>query len=124
MRRTAPRVMPTFSRATVVAEKLEAIVHLGMANSRMKDYFDLRALVSEGELKGDVLAEAIRATFARRRTALPTEVPVGLSDAFAADPAKRNQWQGFVRRNRLDAPSLGEVVAELRSFFAPVLLVR
>jgi len=120
-----PPRLRVYPRAAVVAEKLEAIVSLGMANSRMKDYFDLRALAREGALDAPRLAQAIAATFARRGTALPANVPLGLSDEFAADPTKRAQWQGFLNRNRLTAPALDEVVAEVREFLAePLRLAR
>lgn len=120
----APRLR-VYPRASVVAEKLEAIASLGMGNSRMKDYFDLRVLAHEGALDERQVAEAIAATFARRGTALPKDVPLGLSDEFARDAAKRGQWQGFLRKNRLDAPSLEEVVADIRRFAAaPVALAR
>ena len=109
----------------MVAEKLEAIVSLGMANSRMKDYFDLRALAREGVLDAPLLAQAIAATFARRGTALPVAIPLGLSDEFAADRTKRAQWQGFLNRNQLTAPALDAVMAELREFLVePLQLAR
>ena len=116
----APRLR-VYPRATVVAEKLEAIASLGMANSRLKDYFDLRALAREGKLDDRLLADAIAATFERRGTALPQDLPVGLSDEFARDAAKRTQWAAFLSRNRLEAPGLDEVVAEVRTFVSEPL---
>lgn len=120
----APRLR-AYPRATVVAEKVEAMVSLGMANSRMKDYFDVRALAREGALNAGLLADAIAATFARRGTALPIAVPLGLSEEFARDAGKLNQWKAFLRKNRLDAPALEQVVAEVRDFMAePMRLAR
>lgn len=116
----APRLR-AYPRASVAAEKLEAIVSIGMANSRMKDYFDLRALAREGVLDAAVLADAVAATFARRGTALPSEMPLGLSDEFAQDASKRAQWKAFLGKNRLDAPELAHVVAEVRHFVADPL---
>ena len=80
----APRLR-AYSKYTVVAEKFEALCALGMANSRMKDYFDLWMLLRDGDLDDTELTHAIEATFTRRRTALPEGVPAGLSDAFASD---------------------------------------
>ena len=120
----APRLR-AYPRATVVAEKLEAMVSLGMANTRMKDYFDVRALAREGTLDARLLGDAIAATFGRRGTALPTGVPLGLSEEFARDPTKLNQWKAFLRKNQLDAPALDEVIAEVRDFLAePMRLAR
>jgi hypothetical protein len=120
-----PPRLRVYPRATVVAEKLEAMVSLGMANSRMKDYFDLRALAREGVLDARLLGEAIAATFQRRGTALPIGVPLGLSDEFARDATKRAQWKAFLGKNRLDAPMLDEVIMEIRDFvLEPLRLAR
>lgn len=105
-----------YSRGSVVAEKLHAIVLLGVGNSRMKDYFDLRAMAREGVLDPDQLAGAISATFARRRTVVPVEMPSGLSEGFGNDPASQAQWKAFLTRNRLEGPAFAEVVREVREF--------
>jgi hypothetical protein len=110
-----------YPRETVVAEKLHAMVFLGVRNSRMKDYFDVRALLREGEMDATQLARAITATFAQRRTALPEDVPAALSDAFASDETRQAQWRAFLNRNRIEAPSLQEVVAEIRTRLAALL---
>jgi len=111
----APRIH-VYPRTSVFAEKLEAIASLGLANSRMKDYFDLRALVQEGALDNAVLGDAIAATFARRGTPLPEELPVGLTGEFAQDAARRAQWQAFLGKNGLAGPSLARVVTEVGEF--------
>ncbi len=118
----APR-MRVYPRETAFAEKLEAMALLGMVNSRMKDYFDLLALAREGRVDPQVLAEAIHATFARRGTPLPDHLPTGLTEAFALDQGKRAQWRAFLSRNRLEAPDLEIVVAELALFVAPAVRV-
>lgn len=99
---------------TVIAEKYEAIVSLGMANTRLKEYFDLWFLATYAEIDEAVLPQAIQATFARRRTKVPKAAPLGLSDAFAASPIKQQQWQAFLSKSKLIAPGLTEVTAELR----------
>lgn len=109
---TAPlRVYP---KATVVAEKLHAICVLGITNSRMKDYFDLDLLLQDDAVDDDELRRAVAATFGRRHSPLPADLPVGLSDAFGADVGKRTQWAAFLRKNRLDATDLAAVVRRLR----------
>jgi predicted nucleotidyltransferase component of viral defense system len=105
------RVYPAY---TVIAEKLHAIVVLGMANSRLKDYYDLNVLLQRETLDQKVLGRAIHATFERRQTSVPKEIPVGLSDEFANDPSKRTQWAAFLRKNELAETSLADVVATLR----------
>lgn len=106
---------------TVVSEKLEALVSLGIANSRMKDYFDLWVLAQNADIEGEVLCDAIRATFAQRGTALPDDVPFGLGDAFAQEQQKQTQWEAFLRKNALTELRLPEVVAGLREFLSPPL---
>jgi predicted nucleotidyltransferase component of viral defense system len=81
-----------------IAEKYHAMVELGLTNSRMKDYFDIAFLAGSREFEGETLGRAIRGTFARRQTPLPSTLPQGLQEAFAADAQKRSQWQAFVRR--------------------------
>lgn len=122
---TPAPVLRTYPRETVVSEKLEAIVSLGMANSRMKDFYDLRALAREGRVDSEVLVQALRATFDRRGTPVPEGVPPGLSDEFANDLPKIALWKGFLARNRLEAPTLLEVVTEVRAALAePMRLAR
>jgi hypothetical protein len=99
----------------VVAEKFEAIVSLGMANSRLKDYFDLWVLLTTQEFDSALLNQAISATLTRRQTTLPTAIPVGLSAAFGEDAQKNKQWQAFLQKNQLQAPTLSVVVEVLRS---------
>lgn len=108
---------------TTIAEKVHAMVTLGRTNSRMKDFFDLHALAMRKEFHGVVLTDAVRATFGRRRTALPTEPPVAFTGDFAAVEGKRAQWTGFVRRNRLRAApeNLDGVIELLRIFAVPIL---
>jgi hypothetical protein len=95
-----------YPRYTVIAEKFHAIASLGIANSRMKDFFDLWVLTRHSELDPTILRRAITATFARRGTALPTSIPVGLSEEFAGDGAKQVQWRAF----------MSEINSQRRSF--------
>lgn len=112
--------MKTYPPETVVAEKFQAIVDLGLANSRMKDFFDLLYLLESREFDGHELSRAIAATFRRRQTALPQEIPTGLSHAFAADSYKMAQWDAFLRKIGVDrSRSLIEVVERLVTFLLP-----
>ncbi|MDQ3525851.1 MAG: nucleotidyl transferase AbiEii/AbiGii toxin family protein [Chloroflexota bacterium] len=110
-----------YAPETVVAEKLHAVVVLGARNSRMKDYYDLHALIEAGIPDASQLIDAITATFQRRGTLLPTAVPLGLDENFALDGARQAQWAAFLDRNRLDAPELGQVLDVLRRYLEPPL---
>lgn len=106
---------------TVIAEKFHAMVALGRANSRMKDYYDVWMLMSRFELEPERLRQAIVATFTRRATAVPSVVPDGLSDAFATDPGKQRQWNAFVRNLAGPVPAFGLIVSGLRQRLAGFL---
>ena len=107
-------ILRVYPRYTVIAEKFEALISLGMINTRLKDYFDLWVILTTAELDQKLLAEAIAATLARRQTTLPSSTPIGLSDEFSSDSKKVAQWDAFIKKNNLDAPRLEVVVAFLR----------
>lgn len=109
--------LKVYPKETVIAEKLETIVSLGIANSRMKDYFDLSILLGESILEEDVLVSAIMQTFARRQTSIPPGVPIGLSQDFCDEKAKVSQWRAFLAKNKLEAPSLAAVVETIRECY-------
>jgi predicted nucleotidyltransferase component of viral defense system len=118
----SPPLLLAYPRETVVAEKFQAMVQLGIANSRMKDFYDLWVMSRQFEFAGTVLAEALRRTFARRATAIPVEAPLALTAEYADDAMKQKQWAGFVNRLRLTARdlTLPEVIQALREFLQPV----
>jgi hypothetical protein len=119
----APKLL-TYPPETVVAEKFEAIVKLGMANSRMKDFYDLHFIAQTFSFECMSLAEAIRRTFEHRRTALPDGVPTSLTPAFLEDGQKRSDWDAFLRRSiPAGAPSLPEVGALIAGFVLPAVRV-
>ncbi len=117
----ATPVVRAYPRETVVAEKWQAMVALGLANSRMKDFFDLFVLSRAFPFNGQSLTNAIAATFARRGTALPPAPPIALTPAFSGDTAKRQQWQAFIRRGGISGgtPPLDQITAALASFLMP-----
>ena len=114
----APRLQ-AYARETVIAEKFQAMVMLGRANTRLKDFYDIWVLSTSYDFAGDRLARAISATFERRKTALPTELPDALTRTFAQDQMKRQQWEALLREISGQAPSLEEVVRDLAAFLMP-----
>jgi hypothetical protein len=110
-----------YSRESTIAEKFETMVKLGILNSRMKDFFDIWLMSRQFDFDGTILLEAITKTFSTRGTKIPAE-PLALTDGFAEDSAKANQWRGFVRRNRLSDPpkDLAEVIVSIGAFLKPI----
>lgn len=106
---------------TVVAEKLEAAVSLGIDNSRMKDFYDLHWLQSHLNFDGAVLIEAVANTFARRGTEVPGETPMAFTGEFCNDEQKLVQWNAFLRKGKLTLMPLDEVVGDLAQFLLPVI---
>ena len=108
-----------YARETVIAEKFQAMVALGRANSRMKDFYDIWILSKSFDFAGDRLARAIAATFARRETAVPVDLPDALTPAFANDEQKQRQWNAFVRDVSANPGSFEDVVTSLAEFLMP-----
>lgn len=93
--------LKAYSQEAVVAEKFHAMVHRGIANSRMKDFYDLWVLATKHQFNAQSLEEAISATFKRRATELPIEPPLALTNEFANDSVKMTQWKAFLRKSKL-----------------------
>ncbi|RJR30023.1 MAG: nucleotidyl transferase AbiEii/AbiGii toxin family protein [Candidatus Latescibacterota bacterium] len=116
-----PHVL-VYPREAVVAEKLEAIVSLGFANSRMKDFYDVHVLALNFAFEGATLSKAVRATFLRRGTPIPEGEPLALTREFMSARERQIQWSAFLRRGRLVAPpDAGELADALQRFLMPVL---
>ncbi len=116
-----PPIIRAYRPETVVSEKLQAMVHLGTANSRMKDFYDLHLLAETHVFHRDHLAKAIRATFKRRATPIPETAPTAFSTEFVNE-SKKKQWTAFLGKNGIHgAPDLGEITAHLAEFLMPAL---
>ncbi|MCB9897560.1 MAG: nucleotidyl transferase AbiEii/AbiGii toxin family protein [Planctomycetes bacterium] len=116
-----PRIK-AYPPEAVVAEKLEAMVRLGLVNSRMKDIHDLWTLARTRAFDGPVLARSIEVTFRRRATPLPLAAPVTLTDVFAQDASRRTLWAAFLGRADLDEPrELSDAIVGVARFAQPIL---
>lgn len=105
----APNIR-AYPPATVIAEKFQAMVALGVLNGRMKDYYDLWAIPRALDIAADDLDAAITATFARRQTAIPTERPPGLSSEMVDDEVKQRQWRAYAASVELENVSLESII--------------
>ncbi len=112
------RIYPVY---VVIAEKFQAMVMLGIANSRMKDFYDIKTIASTMELDGSILLEAIKGTFERRKTDIKSEGLYVFSDDFKQDKGKQTQWAAFLNKNSLETETnFSEVVYEIQQFIEPV----
>jgi predicted nucleotidyltransferase component of viral defense system len=114
----APRLR-AYARETVVAEKFQAMVVLGRANTRMKDFYDIWLLSKSFVFETGRLSQAIAATFERRRTRIPIQPPDALTPEFAADPLKQRQWRAFTDDLELAPRGLQIVISDLPAFLMP-----
>jgi hypothetical protein len=119
----APRLL-AYPRETVIAEKFEAMVRLGIANTRIKDFHDLKTLSKLFQFESEPLISAIRHTFECRKTALPVnEPPIALTEEFYANASKTSQWNAFISKNRIyiQPSSLEKVAISIREFIMPLM---
>jgi predicted nucleotidyltransferase component of viral defense system len=116
MERPSIRAYPP---AQVIAEKFQAVVALGLANGRMKDFYDLWAIPKAMPVDGRALDIAIAATFERRATPIPAERPVGLSAAMAEDAQAQRRWRAYVESLELAVPDYADVLDDIWALLAP-----
>lgn len=109
-----------YSPETVIAEKFQAVVALGIINGRMKDYYDLWALPKAVELNLDDLLASIEKTFLRRQTDVPNERPPGLSREFASDTTKAAQWRAYSEATEIEGWSFAAVVDHIWAMPEPI----
>jgi len=130
-RQTFPNLLPDLPTAniqmyppeTVIAEKFEAMIRFGKINGRIKDFYDIWIIIRMFEFDLPDLVKAVGGTFQRRKTDIPTETPVGLTETFADIAEKSGLWSGFLRRSppTLQPPPFVDLLQELRRFFYPVI---
>lgn len=117
----APRLY-VYSLESAIAEKYHAMIFLDLANSRMKDFYDIWYLQRNHNFKMNVLAHAIEQTFNRRKAHIPKEIPTALSDIFFQDEGKISQWKAFKSKiTDIRSPeTLEDVIIDIRKFIWPV----
>jgi predicted nucleotidyltransferase component of viral defense system len=116
--------LKAYAPETVIAEKFQAMVMLGQANSRMKDFYDIWILSRSLTFDPIRISAAIKATFKRRNTPLPTETPLALTASFSEDLQKQQQWRAFCRDIGQEPGTLSDIVGDLRAFLMPCIEAR
>ena len=118
----APRIR-VYRKETTIAEKLDAMLELGMVNSRMKDFYDIAVLGDLFSFSGTDLQRAVRVSLKRGVLTSLSELPVAFTDEFAQDKDKNIQWGAFLRRIGKSSATLPlqQVVIIIRNFLLPIL---
>ena len=118
----APPLILVYPWPSVVAEKLEAAVSLGVTNSRMKDFYDLWVIGNSHAFSLIEVVQAVQATFQRRRSPIPSQLPAVFTADFLGESAREAQWRAFLGRSRLeDAPDVVGLAASLQAFLIPII---
>jgi predicted nucleotidyltransferase component of viral defense system len=112
-----------YSKETVIAEKLHTMIVLGIANSRMKDFYDIWIMSKQFDFDGSHLINAVIATFKRRKTDLPSELPLSLTEEFGRDDTVKKRWNAFINKidNVGDKVSLNQAIDQIRDFLVQPL---
>jgi len=113
----------TYPRVVAVAEKFDAMVHLGRRNSRMKDFHDVWALSMSFPFDGVALHDAVASCFGRRGTAWTSEIPDALAPDFYGASGLESRWSAYARKGGFRTPppaSFEEIGEGVRGFLRPV----
>ncbi len=113
-----------YTPETAIAEKFEAMVVLDMANTRLKDFWDIYMLAQTQTFDGAMVAQAVASTFARRRTSLPTSLPIALTPAFSELLIKQTQWVSYLKKSSRiqgEIPTLADAAVVIAGFLMPVV---
>lgn len=116
--------LSVYPQESVISEKFEAMVKLGLPNSRMKDFYDIYGYSRETDFQAEKLCEAIKQTFLRRQTLLPRATPLALTSEFFENSGKKNQWKAFKKRVKApDYLDLQIVCEQIERFIMPAVLM-
>ena len=103
---------------SVVSEKFEAMVKLGLLNSRMKDFYDIWLMMRQFDFNNSKLAEAVRRTFEHRKTSLPQNKPLFAAEIYDEKSDRQTLWKAFLKKGDIKhAPeSLATVARKIEEF--------
>jgi len=108
---------------SVISEKFEAMVKLGLLNSRMKDFYDIWLMMRQFNFSGSNLAEALRRTFEHRKTDLPKECPLFAEEIYDEKSDRQTLWKAFLKKGDIKhAPEKLAITAkEIENFLVKPL---
>lgn len=116
-----PAQLFAYSMESIIAEKFEAIVSLGEANGRMKDFYDISSISARRNIDGALLQAALLETFRHRNTSF--EEIVAFEDSFCDEPLRAARWKGFLNQKNVQVPiEFPEAIKDIKAFLNPVVV--
>jgi len=115
-----------YPQESVISEKFEAMIKLGLLNSRMKDFYDIWLMMRQFEFKGANLIEAIKKTFKHRKTDIPQNKPLFADEIYDEKSDRQTLWNAFLKRGDIQhAPDTLSVTAkEIETFLVePIVAI-
>ncbi len=109
-----------YTPETMIAEKLHAMIKLGLANSRMKDFYDIWTIVNQFQIKPEKIRPIIKKVFINRKTTVQ-EFPKAFLKDFYNNPKTLERWNSFLKDIGHEAISFETILFEIRDFFLPIL---
>ena len=114
-----PKIL-AYSIYSLISEKFEAIVSLGFANSRFKDFYDIYEVSKNFDLNGIELQKAILETFNNRKTHI--EEIVAFNDEFIDDKVRIKRWDSFIKKNQIDVYiNFKETMEHIKRLLFPIV---
>lgn len=83
---------------SVVSEKFETMVKLGLLNSRMKDFYDIWLMLRRFDFNGAKLTEALKRTFSHRKTPFPEDKTLFAEEIYDEKSDRQILWKAFLKR--------------------------
>ncbi len=107
-----------YPQESVISEKFEAMIKLGLLNSRMKDFYDIWLMMRQFEFKGANIASAIRETFNNRKTEIPNKKPLFADEIYDEKSDRQTLWSAFLKKGDIQhAPeTLSATAKEIENF--------
>ena len=107
-----------YSIYSTIAEKMEAIISLGVANSRYKDFYDLCSISEREDLDGQILQKALAETFENRHTGYGSIA--AFEPGFADDESRKRRWRGFLKnKNATSLRSFADIIEDIKRLMLP-----
>lgn len=91
----------SYNTETLLAEKIQTILARGIANTRMRDFYDVYGIIEVNEDKIDkaILIEAFEATCEKRETVFSREDIKSMLNKISDNEAMEQMWELFRKKN-------------------------